>query len=123
MGTEILPIIGRLLLGLLFVVGGFKHFGELAPLTEAVRERGVPFPRTSLVAASIFQIVAGAMLMLGVLVPWAVLGLILFTLVSSVVMLDFWNKAAEARDSLINVWMSNLAIIGGLLIAAAVYSS
>ncbi len=120
MSGETLPIIGRILLGVLFVVGGIKHFGELAQLAEAVRDRGVPAPRLSLVLASVFQIVAGAMLMIGLLVPWAVLGLILFTLVSGFVMLDFWNKPPEAKEGMINVWMSNLAIIGGLLLAAAV---
>jgi putative oxidoreductase len=116
----VLLIIGRVLLGGLFVLGGVRHFGDLDPLTEAIRARGVPLPRASLIGASLFQIVAGAMLMLGVLVPWAVAGLIVFTLVSSAVMLDFWNKPREARNGMINVWCSNIAIIGGLLIAASV---
>ena len=119
MEPNLLLTLGRILLGGLFVLGGIRHFAELAPLTEAVRARGVPLPRLSLIAASLFQLVAGAMFMLGFLVPWAVAGLIAFTLVSSAVMLDFWNKP-EARDGMINVWLSNLAIIGGLLIAAAV---
>ena len=113
-------IVGRVLLGGLFVIGGIRHFGELDPLTDACRARGVPFPRVSLIGASLFQIVAGAMLMIGMLIPWAVVGLIAFTLVSSFVMLDFWNKPAEARVAMLNVWFSNLAIIGGLMIAAAV---
>jgi putative oxidoreductase len=116
----VLLIIGRVLLGGLFVLGGVRHFGDLDPLTEAIRARGVPLPRASLIGASLFQAVAGAMLMLGVLVPWAVAGLIVFTLVSSAVMLDFWNKPREARNGMINVWCSNIAIIGGLLIAASV---
>ena len=117
--AKLLLTIGRILLGGLFVLGGIRHFAELAPLTEAVRARGVPLPRLSLIAASLFQLVTGAMLMFGLVVPWAVVGLIAFTLVSSVVMLDFWNKPPEAKDGMINVWLSNLAIIGGLLIAAA----
>jgi putative oxidoreductase len=114
-----LLIIGRVLLGGLFVFGGIRHFGELDPLTDAVRARGVPFPRASLIGASLFQIIAGAMLMLGLLTPWAVIGLVAFTLVSSFVMLDFWNKPAAARNGMINVWCSNIAIIGGLLLAVA----
>jgi putative oxidoreductase len=118
MDETILLTIGRLLLGGLFVFGGIRHFGELDQLTEILRARGVPWPRIALIGASLFQLVAGAMLMLGLLIPCAVVGLIAFTLVSSVVMLDFWNKPPEVRNGMINVWCSNLAIIGGLLIAA-----
>jgi len=113
-----LVIIGRVLLGGLFVIGGVRHFGELGPLTEACRARHVPLPRVSLVLASLFQIVAGAMLMIGLLVPWAALGLILFTLVASVVMVDFWNQEGERRQGSINVWLSNLALMGGLMTAS-----
>ena len=114
-----LVIVGRVLLGGLFVIGGMRHFGELDPLTEACRARRIPFPRISLIAASLFQIVAGALLMIGLFVPWAALGLIVFTLVASAVMVDFWNQEGERRTGSINVWLSNLALIGGLLIAAA----
>ena len=116
---SILIIIGRVLLGGLFVIGGVRHFGELDPLTEACRARHVPMPRASLIGSSIFQIVAGAMLTIGLLVPWAALGLIIFTLIASFVMLDFWNQEGQRRQGSINVWLSNLALIGGLLIAAA----
>jgi hypothetical protein len=34
-------------------------------------------------------------------------------------MVDFWNQEGEHRSGSINVWLSNLALIGGLLIAAA----
>jgi putative oxidoreductase len=112
-----LVVVGRVLMGGLFVIGGVSHFGELAPLTEACRARGVPSPRLSLVLASLFQIVAGAMLIIGFLLPWAMLGLILFTLVASAVMMDFWNQAGERRTNSIHGWMSNIALIGGLLIA------
>lgn len=114
-----LVIVGRVLLGGLFVVSGIHHFGQLGPLTEACRARRVPWPRQSLVLASLFQIVVGLMLMIGLFVPWAAAGLILFTLVASVVMVDFWNQEGERRQGSINVWLSNLALIGGLMIASA----
>ena len=119
MDGSILIAVGRVLLGGLFVIGGVRHFGELGPLTEACRARRVPMPRESLVLASLFRTVAGAMLMIGLMVPWAALGLIIFTLVASFVMVDFWNQQGERRQGSINVWLSNLALIGGLMIAGA----
>lgn len=43
----------------------------------------------------------------------------IFTLVASVLMVNFWSLSGDARTAMRNVFMSNLAIIGGLLIAAA----
>lgn len=115
--TNALIALGQLLIGALFVYGGLSHFGPAAekiiPLFEA---RGVPMPRQALYVASVFQLVCGAGLMLGVLIVPAALGLILFTIAASVVMANFWDMPREALQ---NVWASNIAIIGGLLLAAA----
>jgi putative oxidoreductase len=115
----ILLTLGRILLGGLFVFGGVHHFFILDPLTEAIRKRGVPMPRLVLLAGSIFQLVAGLLLMLGLFVTPAAFGLVAFTLVASVMMCNFWNMSGAQRDAMRNVWLSNLAIIGGLLIAAS----
>ncbi|KAB2942270.1 MAG: DoxX family protein [Hyphomicrobium sp.] len=119
--TNALIALGQLLIGALFVYGGLSHFGPAAekiiPLFEA---RGVPMPRQALYVASVFQLVCGAGLMLGVLIVPAALGLILFTIAASVVMANFWDMPpGEEREALQNVWASNIAIIGGLLLAAA----
>lgn len=34
-------------------------------------------------------------------------------------MVNFWSLTGEAREKMKNIFISNLAIIGGLLIAAA----
>jgi putative oxidoreductase len=111
--------LGRVLLGGLFVIGGIPHFSALEPLTQVLKARGVPAPRLSLIVGSMFQIIAGALLIFGQFVQFAALGLVVFTLVASVLMVNFWSLSGEAREKMRNVFMSNLAIIGGLLIAAA----
>jgi putative oxidoreductase len=44
---------------------------------------------------------------------------VLFTFAASVMLLNFWDLEGPAREAAINVWLSNLAIVGGLLITAA----
>ncbi len=88
-------------------------------LTGAIAARGVPFPRLVLIAGSAFQFVCGVLLIAGLWVPAAAFGLIAFTLIASVMLLNFWDMEGKARHDTINVWLQNLAIIGGLLIAAA----
>jgi putative oxidoreductase len=115
----VLTSAGRVLLGGLFVVAGFHHLSMLPRMVDALHARGVPFPRLSLAMATAFQITAGVLLMLGLLVPPAALGLVVFTFSASVTRMNFWDLEGVMRDAAIRGWQSNLAIIGGLLIAAA----
>jgi putative oxidoreductase len=63
--------------------------------------------------------VCGVALVLGFWPAWAALGLVLFTVVASIMFLDFWSMQGDARSGAIGTWKTNLALIGGLLIAAA----
>ncbi|PDT12228.1 DoxX family membrane protein [Rhizobium sp. M1] len=112
-------ILGRLLLGGLFVAGGIHHFFVIVPITDAIEARGIPFAKWVLLSGSAFQIAAGLLLMLGLFVAAAAFGLIIFTLAASVMLLNFWDMEGTARDSAVSSWKSNMAIIGGLLTAAA----
>jgi putative oxidoreductase len=119
MQPELLLVAGRILLGGLFVVGGIRHFFILPMVSQAMAQRGVPAPRLVLVSGSTFEVAAGLLLMLGILVPIAATGLVIFTLAASAMMMNFWDMEGAAREAALNGWLSNLAIIGGLLIAAA----
>lgn len=117
---EILWIMGRLLLGGLYVAGGIRHFFIMPDLTEMIRARGVPFPKFVLIAGSVFQFVCGLQFMLGISVPFAAGGLIIFTVVASIMLLNFWSmEPGPEREGAMNAFLCNIALIGGLLIAAA----
>lgn len=112
-------IVGRLLLGGLFVVGGVHHFFALGGLTQFMASRGVPAARFVLIVGSLFQVVAGLALIFGYRPFWAAIGLVAFTFLASAIFLNFWGLEGEARGNAIKGWQSNLAIVGGLLVAAA----
>jgi putative oxidoreductase len=118
--TQILLVLGRVLLGGLFVIGGLKHFfSARAIVLQMMTARGVPMPRLVLDAGSTFQIAAGLLLMSGYFTAPAAFGLIVFTVAASVMLLNYWDMEGPARDGCVNNWFSNIGIIGGLLIAAA----
>lgn len=114
-----LLIIGRILLGGLFVTAGLQHFFEFGPLADHLASRRVPLPQVALLLGTAFQIFAGLGLMFGFYLFQASIGLAVFTLVASALMLNFWDLDGEPRRSARQIWQSNLAIIGGLLISAA----
>lgn len=116
---EVLWILGRLLLGAHFAAAGIHHFSALGPLAQTMAGKGVPSARAVLLIGSTFQTVCGLALVFGFWPQWAALGLVLFTVVASIMFLDFWRMAGDARSGAVGTWKTNLALIGGLLIAAA----
>jgi putative oxidoreductase len=116
---DVLWILGRLLLGAYFAAAGIHHFTAIAPLSAAIAARGVPAARVVLLTGSAFQTVCGVALVVGFYPAWAALGLVLFTIVASLIFLNFWSMQDAARANAIGTWKTNVALIGGLLIAAA----
>lgn len=116
----ILWILGRLLLGGLYVAGGIKHFFTMPAVIEVMKARDVPMPKLVLISGSVFQLVCGLLFVLGISVPLAATGLIIFTIAASIMLLNFWNmEPGPAREGMMNGFLCNIALIGGLLIAAA----
>ena len=105
MSADLIVLAGRILLGGVFVVAGMRHLMIVPILTLAMAARGVPFPRAVLLAGTGFA--------------WTALGLIVFTVVASVLLVNFWDKQGEERIALSNVFQTNIGLIGGLMLAAA----
>jgi putative oxidoreductase len=120
--SELIPVlltVGRVLLGCLFVAGGLRHVTMFNAVANDMKRMGLPVPRFILAAGTAFQIIAGLLLIFGLLVTPAALGLTLFTIVATVMMLPFWTMEGETRVWAFNNWLSNIGILGGLLLAAA----
>jgi uncharacterized membrane protein YphA (DoxX/SURF4 family) len=73
---------------------------------------------TLLTLGSLLQIAGGGLLIAGVLIPFSATGLIVFTVVANLTLLDFWRQPGETRQTSQNAFTGNIALIGGLLLAA-----
>jgi putative oxidoreductase len=114
--ANFLEAIGRFMIGATFVIGGLRHtktFGSLAGLLAA---RNVPFPRFSLGAGTIFQIIAGSAFAFGVERYAVGAGLIIFTFTATVIAFNFWDKSGQNRTADLLSWQANSAIVGGILL-------
>ena len=126
MDTETLATLasaGRIMLASLFVIGGVRHFFGFSEIAAAIAARGVPMASAALLVGTLFEISMGVLLMVGLHPALAALGLVAFTLAASFLMLNFWSLAGAERAAAQNVWLSNIAIVGGLLLAAAHYAN
>ena len=111
-------VIGRALLGLLYIVAGLRHYGSIGTIANELRSRNVPMPVVSCHVATAFQIVCGSLLMMGIEVRWAAFGLLVFTVVTTLVMVNFWRMSGPSRIAATNVFLAHIGVTGGLLVVA-----
>jgi putative oxidoreductase len=118
--ADILVIAGRVLLGALYPLSGWSNIRTFSGTAAGMTKRGVPAARPLLAASIVFRILVGILFMAGIAPATCASALIVFTLAASALMLDFWHMDGRERVAAMNSWRSNLAIIGGLLLAAAI---
>ena len=88
-------------------------------VTQAIAARGVPFPRLVLLAGSSFEFACGRAADRWTWGPAAAFGLIVFTIAASIMLLNFWDMEGYARFNTMNAWLSNIAVMGSLMVTAA----
>lgn len=111
--------IGRLLLGAHYLIAGIRNFLKMPALVPAMAERGAPLPKLSLIIGLTVQTIGGAMVAFGVYPAVGAIALIVFTIVATVLFHNFWAFTGAERTRHISFNLTNMALCGALLMAAA----
>lgn len=116
---EYAPLIGRILLGAIFVIYGLdKVFGFVgmgySGLTGAIASKGLPVPDLFAVSTIMLEVGGGLMLVLGFKARLGALALILFIVPVTVLFHPFWSDPAQMTS-----FWKNVAIAGGMLYVVA----
>lgn len=111
----------RILLSLLFIVGGFGFLTNFAGTTKMVAMGLTPWGLAGIasvaaVIAIILKLGGGLMLLLNLKTSWAAWMLITFTILATLMFHSDWG-GADAQMQMTN-FLKNLAIIGGLMLYA-----
>lgn len=117
--TATLVFVGRFLIGLYFTQAALRNFMKQQLHVGILAGKKLPFPREGLLVALAVQLLGGVSVALGIFPALGAVGLIAFTIVANAIYHDFWNhKGAERVQHAVSV-LTNLAIIGGLLLVIA----
>tara|TARA_Y200000002_G_C22646111_1_gene649193 strand:- start:286 stop:672 length:387 start_codon:yes stop_codon:yes gene_type:complete len=109
--------LGRVLLGIYFLLPGISKFLLFESNFDLVVERQVPFPTFSLFLIGVLQIIFGLLLILGIKVSLSSLVLVVVTLLINFYIHDFWNMSGEeSQQHETQNFIKNLGIIAGLLL-------
>ena len=112
-------LIGRILLGLIFVISGFGKIAGFEATAGYIGSKGLPLPQLVAALTIVIELGGGLALMLGLYTRQAAIALAVFTLLAAVIFHDFWAAADAARMAQQINFMKNLAIAGGMLVVAA----
>lgn len=113
------PVLGRVLMALLFVPAGVSKLTGFAGTVGYIKSVGLPLPEVGAAIAVIVELGVGLALLVGYKARYAALVLALFTVAAAIGFHNFW--AMEEAKVMINriQFFKNLSIAGGLLFIAA----
>ena len=108
--TRFLPLVGRMLIGLLLLVSGLGKLAAFGPTTAYISSVGLPLAPLGWAIAVAFEVGGGVLLILGFRAREVASGLAVFTLAAAI----FFHHDFADRNQMIH-FLENIVIIGGLL--------
>lgn len=117
--TNAATLLGRFLLALLFVVGGFSKIGGFDGIAGYIGSKGLPLPQLLAVGTIVLEIVAGLALIAGLKARWAAAALAVFTLLATLLFHNYWAMPVDQQRIQYLLFSKNIAVIGGLLMVVA----
>lgn len=116
--NPIVPLVGRILIGVLFLVAGIMKVVNVAGTTAYMTRLGFPMPELFAYLSMVIEVGGGILLIIGWQTRKVAWFLALYVLVALGAAHRFWEYDAAQRVNQINHFLKNLAIIGGLLFVA-----
>lgn len=112
-----LPLVGRILLSLHFLLAGINKFGSAESTAQYINSK--LFAGDVLVwIVAIFEVVAAVMLIVGFKTRWAAAALAVFTLLAALIFHQFWAVPAEQAYAQTLFFWKNIGIAGGMIAVA-----
>ncbi|MBI2100890.1 MAG: DoxX family membrane protein [Candidatus Vogelbacteria bacterium] len=113
---QTLAIIGQVIFGLYWLRSGINHFRYRHALTGYAASKGVPSPKAAVVVSGLLLVIGGAGFLFGVYLEWAILALVVFLLLVTPKMHNFWTITDQQQKMIEEVnFMKNLALLAALL--------
>ena len=117
MWQEFLLLVGRVLVGWIFVESGWRKLMGMDAFIASLVNRRVPYPTVLGWIGAPVEFFGGLALVLGFATRYATLLIIVFTIVATLIGHRYWELTdAAARRMQQSHFAKNLTIIGGLIL-------
>ena len=113
-------VLGRIMVPAVFVVSGIGKLMNVTVIAKTLETKGFPQPTALGYLVAAIEVIGGLMVLVGFKTRWAALALVLFTIATILVSHNFWVFEGAQRLAQQSQALKNLAIMGGLLMIAAI---
>ncbi len=113
-------LIGRVIVGAFFIINGLNHFISHPMFTQFAAAKGVPLADIAVLVAGSLIVFGGTSLLLGWRPDLGIGAIVLFLIVVSFFMHDFWTQSGTAQMAEIANFTKNIALAGASLMLTAV---
>jgi putative oxidoreductase len=113
--AEIALLAARVTTGGAFLVIGLRNIAHRRAIAEMLRANGFPFPLLLAACGLALQIILGALMVSGYALAVAAAGLLVFTVLATLMAHSFWTFKGEERAAQVNAFLANMIMAGGLL--------
>jgi putative oxidoreductase len=113
--ADTLLLIGRVLFSLIFIWSGFGKIVNFDGMSGYIGSLGLPVPWLFNIIEIILEFVGGLALFFGVFFRLSTVGLIIHTILASLLVHHFWSVAQDQALNQTIHFMKNVTIVGGLL--------
>ncbi len=110
--------LGRLLMSVIFILSGFQKLMHFSQVASMMAGKGIPLASVALALSITIEIGGGLLLITGYKVRYVAIVMALWMVPVTLTFHNFWAYQGDAREMQMVNFLKNLAIIGGLLVAA-----
>ncbi|AHG00185.1 quinol oxidase [Halostagnicola larsenii XH-48] len=114
-----LLLAGRILFGLVIAFTGLNHFLDAESMIGYAEAKGVPAASLAIPVSGAVLLFGGLGIVLGVFPVLAAAVLVVFFVVVTPKMHDFWNVPEDQKQGEINSFLKNVGLLGASLVFLA----
>jgi putative oxidoreductase len=112
---KFVPVLGRVLLGLIFVIGGYNKLFTIGATTTQMASHGLPMASLLIYGVIALELGGGLMLMFGLLTRWIALALFFYLIALAFVFHGYWAMPAEQVREQRAAFFEHVSMMGGML--------
>ncbi|HUI97935.1 MAG TPA: DoxX family protein [Xanthobacteraceae bacterium] len=117
--ADLVLLVGRVLLGGIFVFSGYFKVTAVAAFAASLERRGVPYASVMGVIGAYVEFLGGLAIVLGIELRSTSALMIAFVIVATLISHRFWELAGEARGAQQTQFLKNVGIAGGFVLLHA----